>query len=65
MELTFQTNCTGIDWQQFPAILKAVGLSYHDAEIHLKTYSNSASIVFVFDVDQLIDLQNDVIKETE
>lgn len=24
MELTFQTNCTGIDWQKFPAILKAV-----------------------------------------
>ena len=54
MELKFQDNCTGIDWQQIPEILKSVGMSYHDADIHCKTFSCSASVVFVFDDQQLI-----------
>ena len=54
MSLQFKFECTGIDWDRIPEILKSVGMSYHDADIHRKTFSNSASVVFVFVDDQLI-----------
>ena len=54
MRIKFQFDCTDIDWERVPEILKSVGMSYHDAEIHHKTFSCSASVVFVFDDEQLI-----------
>lgn len=54
MNLKFQYDCSDIDWELVPEILKTVGMSFHDAEIHRKTFSVSASVVFVFDDQQLI-----------
>ena len=54
MNLTYQLNCENIEWERVPEILKRVGMSYHDAEIHRKTFSVSESVVFVFDSEQLI-----------
>lgn len=54
MNLTFQLNCENIEWERVPEILKSVGMSYHNAEIHCKTFSVSESVVFVFDSEQLI-----------
>ena len=54
MELKFHFDCPDIDWQLVPEILKSVGMSFHDAEIHRKTFTASASVVFVFDDQQLI-----------
>ena len=54
MNLKFQFNSEDIDWERIPEILKTVGMSCHEAEIHRKTFSCSASVVFVFDDDQLI-----------
>jgi len=54
MKLRFQYDCTGIDWELVPEILKKAGMSFHDADIHKRTFSSSASVVFVFDDQQLI-----------
>ena len=54
MELRFQQYCSGIDWEIVPQILKTVGMAFHDADIHRRTFSASASVVFVFDDQQLI-----------
>jgi ribosomal protein S18 acetylase RimI-like enzyme len=54
MNLKFQCDCEAINWERIPEILKQVGMSYHDAEIHRKTFSCSASVVFVYDDKQLI-----------
>ena len=54
MNLRFQPNCDNIDWELIPEILKTVGMAYHDVEIHRKTFSASASVVFVLDGEQLI-----------
>ena len=54
MELKYQTNCADIEWNLVPEILKTVGMSFHDADVHRQTFSNSASVVFVFDREQLI-----------
>jgi len=54
MNLKFQYNCSGIDWELVPEILKTVGMSYHEADIHRKTFSASAAVVFVFDDQRLV-----------
>jgi len=54
MKLRFQDDCKGIDWELVPKILQTVGMSFHDADIHRKTFSSSASVVFVFDDQHLI-----------
>ena len=54
MDLKFKYNCEDINWERIPEILQTVGMSFHDAEIHRKTFSCSASVVFVFDDEQLI-----------
>lgn len=54
MNLKFQYDCSEIDWELVPEILKTVGMSFHDADIHRITFSASASVVFVFDDQQLI-----------
>lgn len=51
MNLKFQNNCSGIEWELVPEILKAVGMSFHEADIHRKTFITSAAVVFVY-VDQ-------------
>lgn len=54
MELRFQYDCSDIDWELVPEILKTVGMSFHDADIHRKTFTASASVVFVYEGHQLV-----------
>ncbi len=54
MELKFQYDCRDIVWELVPEILKAAGMSFHEAEIHRKAFMASASVVFVYDDGQLI-----------
>ncbi len=54
MNLKFQYDCTDIDWELVPEILKTVGMSFHDPDTHRKTFSASASVVFVFDNQQMV-----------
>jgi GNAT superfamily N-acetyltransferase len=54
MNLKFQYDCSGINWELVPEILKMAGMSFHDADIHRKAFSASASVVFVYNNQQLI-----------
>lgn len=54
MIFRFQNDCENILSNRIPEILSLVGMSFHDAEIHRKTFSCSASVVFVFDEAELI-----------
>ena len=54
MKLRLKCDCLDIKWELVPEILKTVGMSFHDAEIHRKTFFSSASVVFAFDDEQLI-----------
>lgn len=54
MDLRFQYDCAGINWNCVPEILQMVGMSFHAADIHQKTFTSSASVVFVYDDQQLV-----------
>jgi len=54
MNLKFKCDCSDINWEIVPEILKTVGMSYHSAEVHHKTFSSSAAVMFVFDDQQLV-----------
>jgi len=54
MNLKFQYDCSGVDWEVVPQILKTVGMSFYNAEIHRNTFIASASVVFVYDGQQLV-----------
>lgn len=54
MNIKIQTDCININWQEVRNILKTVGMSYVDAEIHKKSFENSEIVIFIFDNDKLI-----------
>lgn len=54
MNLHFQENCNDIHWNDVPALLKKVGMSYIDADGHKKSFEASFAVVFVFDENKLI-----------
>lgn len=54
MNLKIQNNCIDIDWNYVSMILKKVGMSYFEGELHKKAFENSHTVVFVFDNDKLI-----------
>ena len=56
MNLKFQTNCDGINWEKVPELLKTVGMGFRTPEVHQQSFSGSASVVFVYDDNQLIGL---------
>ena len=54
MNLKFQNDCVNINWELIPEILKTVGMAFHSAEVHRKTFTASASVLFVYDEEQLV-----------
>ncbi|BCZ46991.1 N-acetyltransferase [Clostridium gelidum] len=54
MNLKIQYNCLDIDWNYVSMILKKVGMSYFEGEVHKKAFENSHTVVFAFDNDNLI-----------
>lgn len=54
MELKIQYDCKNIDWNCVATVLKTVGMSYYDGEVHRKAFENSYTVVFVFDNDKLV-----------
>ena len=54
MNIKIQTNCLNINWHEVRNILKTVGMSYVDSDIHKKSFENSYTVVFVFDNENLI-----------
>ena len=54
MNIKIQTNCLNINWHEVRNILKTVGMSYVDSDIHKKSFENSYTVVFIFDNENLI-----------
>lgn len=54
MNLKIQYNCLNIDWNYVSVILKKVGMSYFEGEMHKKAFENSHTVIFAFDDDKLI-----------
>ena len=54
MNIKIQTNCLNINWYEVRNILKTVGMSYVDSDIHKKSFENSYTVVFIFDNEKLI-----------
>ncbi len=54
MALKIKTDCFEIDWQLVSALLKEVGMAYHEPEVHKRAFEASHSTVFIFEKSQLI-----------
>lgn len=54
MKLRIQHNCENINWANVTEILKTVGMSYHQGEVHKKAFENSHTVIFIFDDEKLI-----------
>ncbi|MGG7213559.1 GNAT family N-acetyltransferase [Clostridium nigeriense] len=54
MSIKVQNNCANINWHEVRNILKTVGMSYVDVDIHKKSFENSYTVVFIFDDEKLI-----------
>lgn len=54
MNIIIKNDCTNINWQEVRNILKAVGMSYVDEELHKKSFENSYTVVFIFHEEKLI-----------
>lgn len=54
MELKIQYNCLNINWNYVSEILKKVGMTYFEGEVHKKAFENSHTVVFVFAENKLI-----------
>lgn len=54
MNIKVQNNCANINWHEVRNILKTVGMSYVDVDIHKKSFENSYTVVFIFNDEKLI-----------
>lgn len=54
MNFRLQHNCADINWNDVSEVLKIVGMTSREGEIHAKAFQNSHTVVFVFDEDKLI-----------
>lgn len=54
MSIKVKDNCSNVNWNDVVEILKIVGMSYCDSEIHRISFENSHTVIFVFDDDKLI-----------
>lgn len=63
MELTYQKDCTNIDWERVPELLNKVGMSSVDADKHRISFENSYAVVFVFDEKKMIGLGRSISDE--
>ena len=54
MQLHWQDNCDGIDFDAVRSLLKSVDMGYYDADKHQRAFLHSAAVTFVFDGQQLI-----------
>lgn len=54
MNIIIKKDCLNINWNEVINILKTVGMSYADEELHKKSFENSYTVVFIFDEENLI-----------
>ncbi|MDD3162030.1 MAG: GNAT family N-acetyltransferase [Bacteroidales bacterium] len=49
-----QNSCEGIDFKEVVAIIKSVGMKYHDPVVQERAFRNSTSTIFIFDKETLV-----------
>lgn len=54
MNIIIKKDCSNINWKEVRNIIKTVGMSYVDEELHKKSFENSYTVVFIFDNEKLI-----------
>lgn len=54
MGIIIKNDCSNVKWNCVVEILKVVGMSYFDEEMHKKSFENSYSTVFIYDDNELI-----------
>jgi ribosomal protein S18 acetylase RimI-like enzyme len=54
MNIKFQYDCLNVNWNDVSNILKKVGMTYFEGEMHKKAFENSHTVVFAFDSRKLI-----------
>jgi ribosomal protein S18 acetylase RimI-like enzyme len=54
LDITIETGCAGVDWQQVSDTLREVGMAWHDPELHRKAFENSHTTLFVYHGGRLI-----------
>jgi GNAT superfamily N-acetyltransferase len=54
MELQIKLDCDGVDWAALSETLKAVGMGYHEPEVHRRAFEASHTTVFAYLGDRLI-----------
>ncbi len=48
MEVEFRYTCAGVNWQTIADMLKRVGMTHYDPQLHQKAFENSAVTVFIY-----------------
>ena len=54
MDIYIKKDCSNINWSEVRNIIRIVGMSYVDEEIHRKSFENSHTVIFIFDDKKLI-----------
>lgn len=54
MDVDVRQDCTGVDWKTVSEILKDVGMTYHEPDVHRRAFEGSHTAVFVYHADRLI-----------
>jgi ribosomal protein S18 acetylase RimI-like enzyme len=54
MDLDIVKSCAGVDWRSVAALLKSVGMTYHEPDVHRQAFEASHTTVFVYHGGQMI-----------
>ncbi|HPQ45422.1 MAG TPA: GNAT family N-acetyltransferase [Syntrophales bacterium] len=54
METDIKQDCTDVDWNTVSEILKRVGMTHYEPDVHRRAFEASYAKVFVYQSDQLI-----------
>jgi len=54
MDVDIRQDCSGVDWKTVSDILKDVGMTHHEPDVHRRAFEGSHTTVFVYHADRLI-----------
>lgn len=54
MDVEIRQECDTVDWAQVSALLKRVGMAYHDPQVHRKAFEASYTAAFAYHDGRLV-----------
>jgi len=54
MNINIKLGCDGVTWEAVSEILKTVGMTYYDPDIHRRAFEASHTSVFIYNNEKLI-----------